>query len=136
MAQWFSDLNVYAGYIYSLFLVSIVMLLFFYYRLSSKYSLLQNQIVHLQNEIRAINSGNLGMGRKINQCAEEIAKVEVNHIASDTPQTSEKVYQQAGLLLSRGATIEEVVESCDIAPAEAELLAIMKHSGIRRPAAA
>jgi len=136
MAQWFLDLSVYAGYIYSLLLISIVILLFSYRRLSSKYSLLQHQIFQLQNEIRAINSGNLGMGRKLNQCAEEIAKVEVNHIASDVSQTSEKIYQQAGLLLSRGATIEEVVESCDIAPAEAELLAIMKHSGIRRPAAA
>ena len=133
MTQWFLDLSVYAGYVYSLFLISIVTLLIFYYRLSGKYSLLQNQIVQLQNETRAINSGNLGMGRKINQCAEEISKAEVNHIASDIPQTSEKVYQQAGLLLSRGATIEEVVESCDIAPAEAQLLAIMKHSGIRRP---
>jgi len=136
MAQWFSDLSVYAGYIYSLLLISIIMLLFFYHRLSTKYSLLQNQIAQLQNEIRAINSGNLGMGRKLNQCAEEIAKTEVSHIASDIPQTSEKVFQQASLLLSRGATIEEVVEACDIAPAEAELLAIMKHSGTRRSAVA
>ena len=136
MNQFFSELSVYVGYIYSLLFISILTLLFFYHRLSNNFSSLQNQVIKLQNEIRAINSGNLGMGRKLNQCAEEIAKVEVSHIALDTPQTSEKTYQQAGLLLSRGATIEEVVESCDIAPAEAELIAIMKHSGLKRPAVA
>ena len=133
MLQWLSSLDVPAGYIISLLLVCVVVLSSILYRLSLKQSSLQRSVFQLQNEIKAINSGNLGMGKKINQCAEEIAKVDVEQLVTENSTTNEKVYQQAGLLLSRGATIEEVVESCDIAPAEAELLAIMKHSSVRKP---
>lgn len=58
----------------------------------------------------------------------EIANVETSQQNQAISATDEKTYDQAGLLLSRGATIEEVVESCAITPAEAELIAIMRHS--------
>ncbi len=131
MAQWFSEFG-FSGfevnYLFASSVFAFIGVLFLIQRCSIKLHNLQKQLSQLQNEVRAINSGNLGMGRKINQFAEEIANVEFGHVSQDLPMASEKTYQQAGLLLSRGATIEEVVDSCDIAPAEAELLAIMRHS--------
>jgi hypothetical protein len=97
-------------------------------RIYSRYENLNKQLSQLHNEFRAMNSGQLGMGRKIRKVSEEIANVETVQQQTNHHGTSEKVYEQAGLLLSRGATIEEVVESCEIAPAEAELIAIMSHS--------
>ncbi len=133
MTQWFkefavSGIEINTSYLLVALLFAFISVLLFTQYLSTKYGNLQKQLKQLQNEVRAINSGNLGMGRKINQCAEEIANVEFGHMSQDIPMANDKTYQQAGLLLSRGATIEEVVESCEIAPAEAELLAIMRHS--------
>ncbi|TQV81548.1 DUF2802 domain-containing protein [Aliikangiella coralliicola] len=98
-----------------------------YLKVQTRYRLLVKEVEQLKNEFRAMNSGHLGMGRELKRVFKEIAQVENNHPGA-VQGTSEKVYDQAGLLLSRGATIEEVVQSCDIAPAEAELLAIMRHS--------
>lgn len=136
MTHWFSGFELNMGYMAGLMAVGLVFTLWLIQRLSSKYQSIQRQLTQLQNEIRAINSGNLGMGRKINQFADDIANVEISSISQQSPLVSEKTCQQAGLLLSRGATIEEVVESCGIAPAEAELLAIMRHSTPSKFAAA
>ncbi len=86
------------------------------------------QLSQMQNEIKAINSGNVGIGRKMNLFGKEIAKVEIDKITQLQPGSQEKSYHQASILLKRGASIEDVVDSCDIAPAEAELLAIMSHA--------
>lgn len=141
MTQWINELalsgiEINMNYLLGVLLFAFICLLVVTRCFSLKYRSLKNQLSQLQNEVRAINSGNLGMGRKMNQFAEEIANVEFGNISQDVSVANDKIYQQAGLLLSRGATIEEVVESCEIAPAEAELLAIMRHSQTVKPAIA
>ena len=124
---WLLDIH----YDYILGLLGFILLLNFVKQLTGDVIELQKQVLGFQNEIRAINSSNLGVARKINELSKDFAEIEhTKHIqqVEETATISEKTCQQAGLLLSRGATIEEVVDSCDIAPAEAELLAIMKHS--------
>ena len=87
----------------------------------------QRQLERINNELRAINSGALGIGKKIRQVENDVAHGE--QLAGATSHDGDQqAYQQAGLLLERGATIEEVVDCCNIAPAEAQLLAIMRHS--------
>ena len=86
------------------------------------------QLNQIKNELKAINSGNVGIGRKINLFSKEIANVELDKMTNAHAGTEEKSYQQASVLLKRGASVEEVVESCDIAPDEAELLSIMTHA--------
>jgi lipoate synthase len=115
--------------VFSLFLLIVLgVCLIVTLRVYKNFKKLTKSLCQLQNEFRAINSGQLGMGRVIRKVSEEIANVESLQQLSSHHGTSEKIYDQAGLLLARGATIEEVVESCDIAPAEAELIAIMTHS--------
>jgi len=127
MAQWFSGFEINASYLILINIILLIGFALFAARLLGKCRKLNAQLVQLQNEVRAINSGNLVMGRKISQFAEEIASGELEP-ANTSSDASEKTYKQAGLLLERGATIEEVVETCEIAPAEAELLAVMRHS--------
>lgn len=90
----------------------------------------------LENQLRAMSSGHLGMGREIKRVAKEMANVEELKSSELSDGKNEKTYEQAGLLLARGATIEEVVAACEITPAEAELIAIMSHSApahVRHP---
>ncbi|WP_196140476.1 DUF2802 domain-containing protein [Aliikangiella sp. G2MR2-5] len=96
-------------------------------QLSVKNRLLSAEVARLKNEFLAMNSGNLGMGRKIRALVREIEQVEAVR-CEPSEQANDRAYEQAGLLLTRGATIEEVVDACGITPAEAELLAIMRHS--------
>ena len=103
------------------FLVSLV-------RLRRQNVELQHAIFKLNNEFRAMNNGHIGMGRKISQVVAELTSSENQLREIPTDATSAKTYQQASLLLARGASIEEVVESCEISPAEAELLAIVCHA--------
>lgn len=132
MLNWFLSFEIshYVLMTASLALTLLVYLVF--KRNSDKQTLLQKQILQLQNEIRAINSGNLGMGRTIKRFAEDIANAESLNPSNENELVSEKTYQQAALLLSRGASTDEVADSCDIPPAEVELLAIMRHSGIAK----
>lgn len=134
MLNIFSDVSLANGVLYLAMLVIILAIFLTYQHFSKKIAQLHKDLNMAQNEIRAINSGNLGMGKKIIRFAEDIANVEMNPKFQELPQANEKLYRQAGLLLSRGATIEEVVESCEIMPAEAELLAIMHHSGYKKAA--
>ncbi|MBV1910776.1 MAG: DUF2802 domain-containing protein [Kangiellaceae bacterium] len=129
MSQWLSASGLSNGYLLIVLgTYSIIAVIGFFY-LFKKNRFLAHQLSQIQNEIRAINSGNLGMGRKLNRFAEDIANVESGQGSAHEPVVEEKTYQQAGLLLSRGATIEEVVECCGMSPAEVELVAIMRHSG-------
>jgi hypothetical protein len=132
MLNWFLSFEIshYVLVTASLALTLLVYLVF--KRSSDKQTLLQKQILQLQNEIRAINSGNLGMGRTIKRFAEDIANAESLNPSNENELVSEKTYQQAALLLSRGASTDEVADSCDIPPAEVELLAIMRHSGVAK----
>lgn len=98
------------------------------WQVNARYQKVSKQLLHLQNELRGMSSGHLGMGREIRKALKGVANVETLQEQVNCSGVSEKTYQQAGLLLARGATIEEVVESFEIAPAEAELLAIMHHS--------
>ncbi len=82
----------------------------------------------LENQLRAINSGQLGMGREIRKFATEIANVEHVQQQESQKDSASKTFEQAGILLAKGVSIEEVVEVCEISPAEAELLAIMRNS--------
>ncbi len=115
-------------------IISLVLLIvsgfsiFAIWRLTSQCNRLKKDLYLLQNEFRAMNSGHLGMGREISRVTSELADVENRQEQTQQSGPTAKIYEQAGLLLSRGASIEEVVESCEITSAEAELLAIMRHS--------
>ncbi|MCW8880283.1 MAG: DUF2802 domain-containing protein [Kangiellaceae bacterium] len=128
MSDWFNLLTTSVPWFGIAVLFTAVTLLLFIRTLRSKIASQQKHIERLQNEFRAMNSGHLGMGREIKKVIKEIANAETTRQNQAVTATDEKTYDQAGLLLSRGATIEEVVESCSITPAEAELIAIMRHS--------
>lgn len=120
--QLTTDISIFTLLVAVVGLVSLI----FIFRLGRMYQKVLKQLMQLQNEVRAMSRGNLGMGRKISKVSKEVANVESLQQENLSNFGKDKKYEQAGLLLSRGVSIDEVVESCDIAPAEAELLAIMQ----------
>lgn len=129
MIDWIVSSEINNGTLLLILISIVTMVVVSVFHFQNKHQKLQHQIEIAQNEIRAINSGNLGMGRKINQFANEIANVEIKQMVEQGVNVSDRTYSQAGLLLERGATIEEVADSCGMSPSEVELLAILKHSG-------
>lgn len=127
MNDWSIYFNTDISLISIVLLVVCIALFVMVRQLKAENNQLSKRVHALTNEFRAMSSGQVGMGRKIRKVVDEIAQVEDQQLTMQE-NTNNKTYEQAGLLLSRGATIEEVVESCDIAPAEAELIAILRNS--------
>ena len=119
-----TDISILGG-ILALILVIVIYRLFI---LNRQMGESKKELERLSNEFRAMNSGQLGMGREIRKVIQGMASVEsLQQEQQEMTSSNGKAYEQAGVLLSRGATIEEVVETCGIAPAEAELLAIVRN---------
>jgi len=72
------------------------------------------------------------MGRQVRDVSQFLSKFNSQQIKPDA--CDQKTYQQASMLLSRGASIDEVVDSFQIAPAEAELLSIICNKQVTSPA--
>jgi preprotein translocase subunit YajC len=98
------------------------------YRLSRHTKAQAKLVNQLQQEIKVINSGHLGMGRRVRDVSQYLANFNMKQNQLDS--VDEKTYQQAGILLSRGASVDEVVDSFQITPAEAELLSIIRQQSM------
>lgn len=87
-----------------------------------RYSALVNVI---RNEIRVMNSGSIGVGRRLRQVESRL------HITVEKQQELENrdpgalAYNQAAKLMEMGADVDDLVTSCGIARPEAELMALL-----------
>ncbi len=126
--------------------IAIVMAVFFYLRLEQKHQQLilrlqklesrhgsiekgHNQLQEMLHEIR---TGVLGLGNRVKELEAQLneikhqqnelssKQVEIEHHEASTP-----LYTRAAKLVASGATIEEIMEECDLPRAEAELLVTM-----------
>ncbi|MDH5434591.1 MAG: DUF2802 domain-containing protein [Gammaproteobacteria bacterium] len=128
MREWFIDLAN-NGYFLSLLTLLLVVGFFYVIKTRAMVRSLAQQVFQLTNDLRAINSGQIGMGKTIRHVSDKINHVQTNHQPAvvHRPIATDKAFEQAALLLSRGMSIEEVVEACGITTSEAELIAITRH---------
>lgn len=133
MSEWISTLIEQISFFNILLVSMVAMTIVSLVQIKRQNTMLKSDIDELQNQFKAMNSGHLGMGRAISRVSKEIQQVESFREEPILDAASEKTYVQAGLLLSRGVTIEEVVESCEISHAEAELLAALRSSSPLKP---
>lgn len=79
----------------------------------------------LRNEIQAMNSGAIGMGRRLQGVEKRL------HITREKQQELENrdpgalAYNQAARLMEMGADVDQLVQTCGIARPEAELMALL-----------
>jgi len=82
----------------------------------------QKQLKELSHELQTMTSAAYGVGKRINQLASQIRELDDRQEEFDLKEQGSQSIQQAIALAHKGATIDELVESCDMSRGEAELL--------------
>jgi predicted Holliday junction resolvase-like endonuclease len=89
----------------------------------------QKQLKALAFELQTMTSAAYGVGKRINTLAEQIRELDERQEEFDLKEQGSKSMQQAIALAHKGATVEELMESCDMSRGEAELLIMVHKSG-------
>lgn len=82
----------------------------------------KQQVTQLAEEIYEVRSGNMGMGNKLNQLAEQIVATNKKQQELADRDPDSRLYSKATKLVNAGASIDEVMHECELPRAEAELL--------------
>lgn len=69
-----------------------------------------------------LHSGNIGMGKKIQQLENQIRKTQENQQNMVAQAPENRLYTRGAKMVELGATIEELMSECELPRAEAELL--------------
>ncbi|MCV2883178.1 DUF2802 domain-containing protein [Aestuariibacter sp. AA17] len=104
--------------------------------LTSSLASLQQDVSGCRNELDELRAGTLGMGVKLKDLDSKLAHTD-SAIKAMQEQQQElmqqdpeiKLYTQANKLVQSGATVEELMQECDIPRAEAELLISIHRKG-------
>jgi len=89
-------------------------------------ALQQKQLKELSHELQTMTSAAYGVGKRINQLAGQLRELDDRQEEFDLKDQGSHSMQQAIALVHKGATVEELVENCEMSLGEAELL-IMVH---------
>ena len=89
-------------------------------------ALQQQQIKELSHELQTMTSAAYGVGKRINQLAGQLRELDDRQEEFDLKDQGSHSMQQAIALVHKGATVDELVENCEMSLGEAELL-IMVH---------
>ncbi|WP_340680587.1 DUF2802 domain-containing protein [Paraglaciecola sp.] len=95
----------------------------------SNHSILQtiDKLEQLDDELHEIRSGNQALGKKVKELIITINGLgaQQQKLAEQDPQS--RFYQKGAKLIADGATLEDVMQECDLPRAEAELLFSLHH---------
>ncbi len=86
----------------------------------------QKQLKDLSHELQAMTSAAYGVGKRINQLSAQLRELDDRQEEFDLKEQGAQSMQQAIALVHKGASIEELMETCEMSRGEAELL-IMVH---------
>ncbi|NTS76370.1 DUF2802 domain-containing protein [Catenovulum sp. SM1970] len=137
-----NDIIVYALIAANFLLLAVLFLLFFSSkqqadRFKAQILDLRKQLTQSQLGIDELRQGAIGMGKAIQQTKleqtnmlQQIQQNTASQIASVTDKVNEvamqdagsKLYSRAAKMVAKGATIEEIMQECEIPRAEAELV--------------
>lgn len=88
-----------------------------------------HEVLRLRREFKELQSGALGVTQQLNtlEQAHSDLQLKLQEVAEQDPDS--RLYQRAAKLVASGATVEELMEECELPRAEAELLmAVHRHS--------
>lgn len=87
-----------------------------------KFKLLEQSLRQLKEEIYEVREGTLGMGNRLKQVSTELSALQHSHQDLANQEPGSKLYTQAAKLVAAGASIESLMQECELPRAEAELL--------------
>lgn len=82
----------------------------------------QKQLKELSHELQTMTNAAYGVGKRISQLAGQVRELDDRQEEFDLKEQGSQSIQQAIALVHKGASIDELVESCDMSRGEAELL--------------
>jgi septal ring factor EnvC (AmiA/AmiB activator) len=83
---------------------------------------LQKQIKQLQEAIHEIRTGTLGMGTRVKELVTELDQLKAKQEELVDQDPVSRLYGKAAKLVAQGASVDELMQECDLPRAEAELL--------------
>ncbi len=89
---------------------------------------LRERLQQLEQEIGALCSASMGAGEHVVRLEQQVQRIVERQNRQDMRVTVERPYSQASQLATRGADIDELVESCGLTRGEAELLIMMQRA--------
>lgn len=95
-------------------------------------SLQQKQLKDLAHELQTMTNAAYGVGKRINQLAGQIRELDDRQEEYDLKEQGSQSMHQAIALAHKGASIEELMDTCDMSRGEAELL-VMVHGNQSHP---
>jgi hypothetical protein len=79
----------------------------------------------LRNEIQAITSSSIGMGRRVVEIEQKLNNTAEKQLELENRDPGAMAFNQAARLMEMGANVDDLVESCGIGRPEAELMALL-----------
>lgn len=89
-------------------------------------ALQQKQLKELSHELQTMTNAAYGVGKRINQLAGQLRELDDRQEEFDLKDQGSHSMQQAIALVHKGASVDELIENCEMSLGEAELL-IMVH---------
>jgi len=85
-------------------------------------SKLFSRLSSLMQDMQSVSSAAVGIDQKVNQISQHVHHLDVRQDEIDIREQSEKPVQQAVALIERGADMAEIIDTCGLSEAEADLL--------------
>jgi hypothetical protein len=89
---------------------------------------LRERLKQIEQEIGALCSASMGAGEHVVRLEQQVQRIVERQNQIDMRINLERPYSQASQLVTRGADIEELVETCGLSRGEAELLVMMQRA--------
>jgi hypothetical protein len=89
---------------------------------------LRERLKQVEQEIGALCSASMGAGEHVVRLEQQVQRIVERQNQIDMRVNLERPYSQASQLVTRGADIEELVETCGLSRGEAELLVMMQRA--------
>jgi small-conductance mechanosensitive channel len=87
---------------------------------------LQNQLKQVLESLQEMRSGSIGMGTRLKDLIGEVHQIKARQEDIVNLDPASRMYGKAAKLVSDGASVEELMEECELPRAEAELLFNMR----------
>ncbi|MCX4028949.1 DUF2802 domain-containing protein [Endozoicomonas sp. SM1973] len=85
----------------------------------------QLTIQQLQQDIKAVGAGAIGVGQRLQQVETKLTKTIDQQEILEQRDAGQLSYTQANKLCAMGASVEEIMDACGLSKAEAELVALV-----------
>ncbi len=95
---------------------------------------LQRRISLLEQQLKVLSAGSIGVGRRLTGVSRELHTALERQSELENRDPGQLPYRQAAKLVSLGASVDELVESCGLSRGEAELLNLLQGGGVRQRA--